>query len=36
MDDTLVEAVPAQFARDFVSTYLSPDKLTNDKMTYGL
>lgn len=36
MDDSLVAAVPAQFAKDFVTTYLSPNNLTNDKMTYGL
>lgn len=36
MDDELVKAVPVQEAKNYVSKYLSPDQLTNDKMTYGL
>ena len=36
MDDALVASVPAQYARDFVATNLSPDQLNNDKMAYGL
>lgn len=36
MDDALVASVPVQEAKNYVSKYLSPDQLTNDKMTYGL
>ena len=36
MDDTLVASVPKQFAVNWVSANLSPDQLTNDKMSYGL